>query len=378
MAKSWPNIVIGAGVAGLFYTLFKSQQEKVLLIDNASSREELGKRILVSGNGRCNFFNENLLRDDTFKLPFFNEVKDIVYQDGVSLARKVIDFFDDNGFAYYKEDDLYYPYFNRAECFHSFILNKINWNNVELLTGSVETINRKRKEIIVRCSDGEVDLNYNNLVVATGGFSYDRKVDYRLLDSLGVSYKPFRPCLCPVKTIEKIYPFLVGKRIRGEISLIYKKRTIHTETGEVLFKDDGLSGIAIFNLSLFINKLLDEGGKDVKIVIDFSEYKGQKLPADIDASCYPAFLKKYFEKASNPDNTMMIYTFKELYPFKFSQVSYGGIDLENIETYDMSLKSDKRIKLIGEMLDHNFPCGGYNIGMCLIEGYKAAIYGKRE
>ena len=95
---------------------------------------------------------------------------------------------------------------------------------------------------------------------------------------------------------------------------------------------------------------------------------------------YPKQLSEYIIKKSKEDSKTLnneasdlSFQIQGLYPFKFSQVSKGGIDFSEINTKNMNLIKHKNIYTLGEMLDIPLPCGGYNIGLCIIEAYKAML-----
>ncbi len=367
MAKSFDNLVVGGGIAGLMYAAIKSQKHKVTIIENPSKKNELGKRILVSGNGRCNFFNSKLLDERTFDHFPFDAVKNIVISDGKFYSKELFECLISKGLAYRSEGDLIYPYFNRSECFHSFLLSLINYDNCDFIFSHVDRIDRTFKTVIA----SDTSYSYKNLVISTGGFSYDRAVDYSLLDSLNVKYFKLKPALCPVQVVEKIPKYLVGNRLRGVISLFADDKCVYQEDGEVLFKEDGLSGIAIFNSTIWMHKFID---KKLYITIDFTRSGNDAIDRRIARSNYPEFLIRYLSENDLNLFKPLRFTFKQFYDFKFSQISDGGIDLKVLNPNNMTLSVDDNVQIIGEVLNQNFPCGGYNIGIALIEGYKAALY----
>ncbi len=375
MAKSYERLVIGGGVSGLIYAALSSSENKILILDTPSKKNLVGKRILVSGNGRCNFFNEALLHEETFDEPLFGSIKEIVYHKNNLLSVELLEYLRSNGFSFYKEGDLYYPFFNRAESFHSFLLSRLK-DNVSFLFAKALKVNRKDKTVLIEKDGQQETISYQKLIFAPGGFSYDREEDYSLLDSLDVSYRKFSPCLCPIKVKEKIPSFMDGKRLRGVLTLSADGKRVKSEDGELLFKKDGISGILVFNHSLIVNELIKEGVKDISFEFDFTTYKNQKINPLDDGTDYPDYLIKYLEFNNLTPHGVLRFTFDKLYPFNQSQISYGGILLDQINPDDMTLKQDKDVVIIGEVLDQAFPCGGYNIGMALIEGYKAGLYGE--
>lgn len=355
MIKSSNLLIIGASVSSIFPILLSN--EKVTVIEKG----KLFSRILISGNGRCNFFNENILKDNDIN-------KILLTEKEKSYPLNVLNYIiNDLDISYYKDNDLYYPFFNRSECFYNPLIEKISKTDTEFIKGEAININPIKKEVTYNSNNKKEIIKYNKLLVTTGGFSYLYKQDYSLLNSLNIKINNFSPCLCPIVVKEKIPSFLTGLRIRGKVSLLINNKEEYFEEGEVLFKKDGLSGIAIFNMSLKINEYLRKNIKDIKLVIDYSSYNGFK---NTSISSLPNQLISYLKEKKLNVNEKLTFTFSKLYPFKEAQTSFGGISIDEINMSNLSLKKYKDIYVAGEVIDLNFKCGGYNIGYNMIEGYK--------
>ena len=355
-------LIIGSGPASLMTAIIASKNRKITILEKDSKNFKLGKRILVSGNGRANFFNLSLLEN--------KELENIYSYQNINYGKEFLKFLNDNGFYFVNEDNLLYPLFNRAESLHSFLLDLLNKKNVKIIKG--EAIEVKDNSLIYIDSDNKTNsISFNDLVIATGGRSYDRDdFKYNLLNSLNVKYKEFSPCLCPIVVKEKIPAYLADNRLKGKLSLYSGNKKVYEEVGEILFKKDGLSGICVFNSTLVINNLIRDGKDDIKIHFDYLYNLNQTEIDNLSLSSLPSFLSKYLKDNKLRLDQELIFTFKELYPFKFSQISYGGILLSELDLNDFSLNNNKNIHAIGEILDLNFICGGYNMGMAFIEGYK--------
>ena len=355
MIKSSDILIIGGGISSIFPILLG--KKRVTLIEKG----KLFSRILVAGNGRCNFFNEKILtEDENLKLFLKEEEKD--------YPLKVLKYIKEElDISYYVDNGYYYPFFNKSECFYNPLLEKINRSGYNLLKGEAISIDPKNKIVTYRSDNDTKKITYNKLVIATGGFSYLYDHCYSLLDSLDVKIRRFSPSLCPIKVKEKIPSYLVGLRLKGTVYLKVNEKIEFKEEGEILFKKDGLSGIVIFNASKKINELISVNRKNIKIEIDYSSHDGYKNDS---ISALPSSLKKYLEENHYKVNDNLLYSFSELYSFKESQASYGGILLDEIDLNKLCLKKYPDIYTIGEVIDLNFSCGGFNIGYNMIEGYK--------
>ena len=348
MMQRIDTAIIGGGISGVICSLMSNNA--VIFNKKHKDKSTLLSKVLVSGNGRCNFFNEDIYKN----LP-----KNISSDD----IKDLFNYFDNNGFAYYKNDKgLYYPFFNKSECFYNFLNHELKKKKIKIIEEDVLKIDYDKKIIYSNNSS----YSYNKLVLAFGSPSYYKdKYNYDLIKDLKVDFYPFSPCLCPIKTKEKIPEFLVNNRIKCEVTLLSFDKEIYKEDGEIIFKKDGLSGICIFNSTLFINDELRKKPKAmITIHLNIFKHNNQLTTYDKVKHSLPQFLKDI--KINNGE---LIFTFSSFYSFLDSQISYGGI-LENEIDESFQLIKRKDVYVIGELIDRNYPCGGYNIGVSLLEGFK--------
>ncbi len=366
-ARSFDCIIVGAGPSGLVAALEISKRKRVLLVEKGGHDFVLGKRILISGNGRANFYNEDLLHEESYSDSFLSPVKDVVFSSGHNYAKDFLSYLKEELlFPYTKEGKLYYPYFNRAESLQNTLFQELKRReNLTILHATLTGISNTDKEVTLFTEKGKEKYHYQDLVLALGGKSLDR-LDYDdSLLSFFSSY-PFSPCLCPVKVKEKIPSYLVKNRLKGKLMLKSGDKILYSEEGELLFKEDGISGICVFDSTLF---LLNERRKNRNASF---QYEFTYLEKDIHCSysSYPYFLRRYLEENKEKEKGKFSFSFSSLYPFQQSQISYGGILLSEVNLDTMEAKRFPHIYLAGEMLDQNFICGGYNMGLSLLEGYK--------
>ena len=206
---------------------------------------------------------------------------------------------------------------------------------------------------------------------------------------------PFRPGLAPIKTKEKT-ALVNGKRVKCDISLLKNNKLIYKEHGEVLFKKDGLSGISIFNCSSLINRSSEIA--DFVISLDlFPDYDLTNLInllTKFNKSNTNYLLYSFFDKDMSLFILKMIqmnkvskYNEKEIkslafslknlkfhyestYDFKDSQVSIGGISYSNLNITSLESLLEKNIYFIGEILDSDGLCGGYNLMFAFASAFK--------
>ena len=202
-------------------------------------------------------------------------------------------------------------------------------------------------------------------------------INKSLLDSLMVKYNLFEPVLCPLKTKEKIPEYLVGARAFATVKLLENDKEIYCENGEILFKKDGISGISIFDSSLYIDS---NSNKKYKVLVDLTkrdnfciDKNDKSIPLDLMINERIAkYLIDRYKNSAYEHLDSIEFNISGKYELKESQVSKGGILLDEIDLHNMSLKKYSDIYVGGEIIDLSAICGGYNMGLAFITGYKAA------
>ena len=333
--------IVGGGACGLSCATVLEKYKIDYLIFERSNK--IGSKILASGNGRCNIFNKNLIDSKDFK---YDLLLNFLKENECPLV------VDDEG--------RYYPLSNSSKTILDLFLSKIDKNKLILNKPilKIEKINNKYK-----LADKLVD----KLVLASGSVANIIKdkqdVVYSYLKSLNINLTKIKPSLCGFKTKEDT-TLLKGLRIKGLVSLYNDNKLIVKEEGEINFKEDGLSGIVIMNMSYYYNKLkeLKNPYLIIKIYPNYNLTNFKSLKYAIPTNLYN-YINKY---------KLNIYDLKfhilSTYDYFNSQVISGGVDL-NIIDWDFSLKKDKNIYIGGELLDYDFPCGGYNLSTAFSCGF---------
>lgn len=367
--KNEKVIVLGGGVSGLIFACFEKKEHpnnEVIVIEKS---DKTLQRILISGNGRCNFYNK-LLIDNNFEDSFFNPLKSIVKNDvGNKAFEEFVSFFD---IPYYETNNLFYPFGNKSEIVKRAIDIKAEKLGVKIVKSKFEGFIKEGNRI------GVVLDKYKHFVdryvIALGGQSLNYEpFDFSLFNILNLKIHSFESCLAPVYVKENVKE-LDGVRIKCGLSLLKDNKVIYKEDGEVLFKKDGLSGICVFNATARINqKEFDK----YKISLNLTSHDNSNLWRVTRSNlynCFPYKLAQYLDKRFRDDEINnnvrnLMFSLKGIYPFCNSEVSKGGIDLTEINTNNMTLNKFPNIGVLGEIIDLTLPCGGFNIGMCIIESY---------
>lgn len=378
-------IIVGAGASGCFLALtlkYKNSNLKVLLLEK---NDKLGKKILITGNGRCNIGNTNIKIDDYSSNSSLDRFK-VLIENGSS---NYIELLKEFGVLITNEEDRIYPYSNQAltvcKSFERTLLNE----NVEVMYNyDVKKVKKENNEFIINN-----DLKSKNVVIATGGKTYPKTgstgMGYELLKSFGHNITNLYPSLTSLKTNLKYIKDLAGVRVNSKLSLYCDNNLINEEQGQLQFTKDSLSGICIFNLSRYACKLMNDK-KRLCIKVDYAKDKTKSELYDYiksfsnyiieDAlSCIlnnklarviAKTLKLEGKKVINlTDRDLssvvdmikgMHFIITETGDFDTSQVTSGGASLDEF-TDNLESKKVDGLYAIGEVLDVDGKCGGYNL-----------------
>ena len=241
-------IVIGGGAAGMIAAISAAERRrKVLLIEKADRN---GRKILASGNGRCNLMNRGEPR--YYGDPGFAG-KVLANCSGDDLSA----FFRRYGlFLNEEEEGRVYPLTNQSQSVLSVLKNAMTLNGVSVrMNCRAESVRRDGPVFRVTVSTGET-LEACKIIVACGGAAQPKlggsPDGYGILRSLGHTVIPTVPSLVPLNTDSRSISGLSGIRIRCTVSLACGNEVIHREEGEVLFTDYGVSGICVMQCARFI------------------------------------------------------------------------------------------------------------------------------
>ena len=376
-------IIIGSGASGLAagISLLRCGYDVTILERNNIS----GKKLLLTGAGRCNFFNS-----DQNIVHYHSSDKDILAKIITSNNIHLVeDFITSLGIIPKVKDGYYYPFANQAynmkellERTYLDLGGKIKYNYL------VEKIEKKNSLFLINDN-----ISCDKLILATGSKAYKMTgsdgIGYQLAKKFNHHIVKVLPSLTSLITRKKIN--LKGVRVDAKVTLYEDGVKVREELGQVQFTDYGLSGICIFNLSYYAVKGLNKNKKEVITIdlmpfMDKVSFKNKKvydlllgfLPNKmIDYILKTLDISKdvYYEDLSNDKKQELtkilkgmefnITSYKE---FDFSQVCSGGVSLREINPLTMESIFVKNLYIIGELLDVNGDCGGYNLTFAFLTG----------
>ncbi len=392
MTEKFDVVIIGGGASGLFLA---SQLPSGLRIAIAESNGRVGKKLLATGNGKCNLTNldMNIVH---YNKP--NAVEDIIDRFD---AHNTIAVFEKMGLITKVVDRRVYPYSECASSVLDILRRAIERNGVSVFTSHfvnfIENYNDSFNisGVIKREDKPNEAFKFiaDNVVLATGSPATFGRDSTSLFAALGHKAIPMTPSLVPIKTEKEPIKGLQGVRVKAGVRIGYRY-----EVGEVLFKDFGLSGIAVFNLSGEIARGRVHAG-DV-ISIDFMpEYSraevedilrrrdsgltvGELLTGTFHSRVQERIIDMAGCRAEDGAAAKISALSGAIKSFKLTieglgdvslaQVMSGGLDIREFDENLMSLKV-KGAYAIGEALDIDGDCGGYNLQWAWSSAKAAAV-----
>ena len=380
--------VIGGGISGVIASIYASKRHDVTIIERNNS---LLKKLLLTGNGRCNYFNSNM------DISNFNSNSDLTNLITDNNINKVLNFYDSIGIIPKIKNGYYYPISNTALSIKEALLKELKNNNVKIITDTlVEDIKRVEDKFLINN-----DL-YDKVIISTGSKAYPKTgsdgIGYNLLETLNLNIINPLPSLTPLIGSEKYFNDWNGIRCDVKVSLYENNSFIKEELGEIQLTNYGISGICIFNLSGLVSKGINKGKKEV-ISINFlpfvdnieefliernNKLKNRTIIELLEGLINYKLVKVILKKSNIKEDITLdkITNKKELYNnlidfrldikdikgYDFSQVCSGGLDLNEINLNTMETKKIKNLYVIGELLDVDGLCGGYNITFATLSG----------
>ncbi|WP_069649520.1 NAD(P)/FAD-dependent oxidoreductase [Caloranaerobacter ferrireducens] len=400
--------VIGAGPAGILAAGTASKKgKKVFLFERNSN---IGKKLLITGNGRCNITNKcdienfirNVVNNNSFMYSAFYNFTNI---DTINLLEYL-------GVQIKSErDNRCFPKSNKAidiiNAFNKYLL----FNNVTILKNTrVKDITLNENGTFTIYLSNKKSLTFNKVILATGGKSYPQTGStgdgYIFANKLGHTIIEPKPALVPIKLKDAGIKKLQGISLNNvKLTAYLNNKKIHEQTGEVVFTHFGISGPATLSLSSYINKYsIDRINLEIDFLPDYNfEYlenllsslfaKHQQknicntlceiLPKKIIIYLLDS-LKISFDKKTNnitkDERYKIINSLKKLSlnynglrSIEHAIVTSGGVSTKEINPSTMESKLIKGLFFAGEIIDVDALTGGFNIQIALSTGYLAGL-----
>ena len=396
-------IVIGAGASGLIAAIYaKSKGNNVILLEK---NEICGKKILATGNGRCNFWNEDQ-RLEHYRSSNFEKIEIIINNKN---REEILKFFEKIGIEPKIKNGYYYPNSNQAISIKKALELEAQKQNVIIkIDSEVVDLKKEKDDFKVILKNGQ-EIISNSVILATGSKAAPKTgsdgIGYQICKKFNHTIVKPLPALVQLKADGKFLKDWEGIRTDVLVKLYENDKNIGEEIGEIQLTNYGISGICVFNLSGRVSRGLNDNKKET-VKINFLNSLNINLPKDFiewmnkrnllvkDRSIFELLegvlnykLVNVLLKKSKINNNMKweelslsskndlsenITSFKlEIIgtnSFDKAQVCSGGIPLNEIDVNDMQSLKVKGLYIIGELLDVDGDCGGYNLEWAWITG----------
>lgn len=381
--KVYSVAIIGGGFSGLTLAskLAKKFNDKLLIVEGG---KRVGKKILATGNGQGNITNENI---DTRHYH-----GDVVFAESALSEfsnEDLLKYFYSLGLVTVNDGGKYYPASYTASSILDVLRFEIEKYGVEVVTESYCINVKKEKNFIIECQNGK-RFFAKKVVLAFGGksgagFLTDGK-SFSLASNLGHTVTDLSPSLVQLKTEREKIRGLKGLKLNAKVDLYSDKTSVCGFTGDLLFTDYGISGNTVFSLSAYLKGVSEPTAK-IEFLPMFSSDELFKIlceKVNYNVSCdkllislLPTRLASVILKnaglrgeqiankkiASALVNAIKNFTLKieGTSGFESSQVTAGGINTAEVDVKTMQSKLVSGLYIIGEALNVDGDCGGYNL-----------------
>lgn len=396
MLKKYDAIIIGGGASGLACAI-SAKNKSNLSLAIVEKNDRVGKKLLATGNGRCNLTNDNI-SVDKYTGSFRKQLPLLINR---CSSKELLEFMSKLGLMTFADaQSRRYPLSKQASSVLDVLRFAVERQNTDLyLSQNIKSVKKSGGKFIVKTNDHE--LVSTKLVIACGSKAAPKLggnssgTDY--LKNFGHTIIPFSPALCPVRVKSGLLKPLKGLRAAGKAELVRNGRTVKIETGEIQFSDSALSGICVFNLSLYTKKgdiinldfLPDSSDMELYDILTKNKTLFKSLSVDniftgifqkrlaqavlkqsriTDFSIKASALGKEQLKAIARSAKELNFEVSENSGFDQAQTSLGGVLGSELDGNTMQSLVSKGLYVCGEAVDICGECGGYNLYFAFASG----------
>lgn len=400
-------IVIGGGAAGMMAAITAAENGKDVII--AERNDRLGKKLLITGKGRCNVTNnsdcENILKNIPVNSKFmYSALMNFTPQD-------TINFFENNGVPLKTErGNRVFPCSDKAKDIVTALENHVKRDNVHVINERVKSLIIDNNTVQGVVLENGMELYAKSVIIATGGKSYPRTGStgdgYILAQQAGHTITTIKPSLVPIVSNDHSCKEMQGLSLKNVSLKLIKKsnnKCIYEELGEMLFTHFGVSGPLILSASSHIPNIdkneylieldlkpgLTEKQLDLRILRDFSEHKNSNFINSLEKllprKMIPVIVRrsrifsdKKVNEITKEERKQLLFVIKNFKisvdgfrPVDEAIVTSGGVKVSEINPKTMGSKLVKGLHFAGEVMDVDGYTGGYNLQIAFSTGYAA-------
>ena len=400
--------IVGAGASGIVAAITAARAGKrVVLLEH---KDKIGKKILATGNGKCNFTNQNM------SLEHYNGALDLAEAVLKQFTfEDCINWFTEIGVMAKNKNGYYYPNSETALSIVQALSLELQGLGVNIMTEcQLLSISDKRDQFEVKTS--QKTFRTRRVIFACGLLANPKLGSdgsaFDLIKAFGHRFVPIVPSLCAFNCSGVDFSKVSGVRTNATVALFVEGEFVCSDRGELQLTDYGLSGIPVFQISSKTSRALSNK-KKCSIKVDFMpEMSGEKLfdylvarrDRLMDNRNVYDFLNTMFNNKlismlisqsningkkpasdlSDKDIEKLVYVIKSTEckvksarPMDFAQVCSGGIRTEEIDINTLESKLFDNLFFCGELLDVDGQCGGYNLQWAWASGYVAGMNAAR-
>ena len=398
-------IIIGGGAAGMMSALSARENGGDVVILERNDR--IGKKLLATGNGRCNYTNKNLTIDNyhgsnpKFAYSVLSEFN----------VEKTIEFFERLGITPAVEDNgKVFPLSFQASSMLDVLRYEIEEKGIELITEAQVSEIKKKNKFIVTLKDKKI-FEGDKVIISTGGMALPSSGSdgngYNLCKRLGHTVTDIFPGLVQLKLESNLLKSMDGVKFLGIAGIYINNKLVLEDSGDILFTSYGISGPPILQISRTALEHMNKGN-EVWLKVSIIHTKNQEelfqylinrfklmpnkvieigLIGLINKRLIIPILKEInIEKnkkvsALSKDEILKLSQILTSWSFKVigsqswgnAQVTAGGVNTDEVDSKTMESKLVEGLYIVGELLDIDGDCGGFNLQWAWSSGYIAGL-----
>ena len=394
--------VIGGGAAGMMAAITAAREGvKVTILEH---KDRIGKKILSTGNGRCNFTN-------TYQTPacYRSDNRDFAWNIIQKFnVEKTISFFKELGIYPKDRNGYLYPYSDQAAAILEVLQIEIAKLNICVMT-EINVLDIQPVKRGIRVTTDKKTITVDSVILACGSkaapVTGSDGSGYQLAKLLGHRIVPVLPALVQLRCAEKFYKSISGVRVQGTVEIYADDISLASDTGEIQLTNYGISGIPVFQVSRYVAKAIYQK-QSVTAVLNFMPDMNKdeflsflqeritlcphKTLDEFFTGIFPKKLCELWIRLSRLPKEMRVFDLSgeqleklvlliqhlrthitETNAFEQAQICCGGVDTTEINPDTLESNYVPGLYFAGELLDVDGICGGYNLQWAWSSGFVA-------
>lgn len=394
--------VIGGGAAGMMAAITSAREgARVTILEH---KERIGKKILSTGNGRCNFTN-------TYQTPacYRSDNRDFAWNIIQKFnVEKTISFFKELGIYPKDRNGYLYPYSDQAAAILEVLQIEVAKLDICVMT-EINVLDIQPVKKGIRITTDKKTITADSVILACGSkaapMTGSDGSGYQLAKLFGHRIVPVLPALVQLRCAEKFYKSISGVRVQGTVEIYADDIFLASDTGEIQLTNYGISGIPVFQVSRYAAKALYQK-QSVTAVLNFMQDMNKdeflsflqeritlcphKTLDEFFTGIFPKKLCELWIRLSRLPKEMRVSDLSgeqleklvlliqhlrthitETNSFEQAQICCGGVDTTEINPDTLESNYVPGIYFAGELLDVDGICGGYNLQWAWSSGYVA-------